>query len=144
MESLNSYQSRTYSFYSSRIQEPEYDIRYYSSDSEAEAVFEFELPGTRKEDIKVEIKNGFLILKAKITYLVELEEEDDAPEIDDGGSFKRYDNHQLNRYEEYSLTFQLPRQVDGENLEYKCYTDGVLILIAPFNKKCTTRVLNID
>lgn len=165
------------------MRDPEYDIQYYVSDSEAEAVFEFELPGTKKEDIKVDVKNGYMVLKAKVSYLIELHQENDEPKTDDEPQHgdatetdnkpetdiatetdddesetdddesetydfeieeKSYDYSQFNTYHKFHLKMHLPSHIDATNIEYKCYKNGILILVAPFNKTHSPRALKID
>lgn len=158
------------------MRDPEYDIQFYVSESEAEAVFELELPGTKNEDIKVQVENGYLVLNAKVSYLIELQQENEDPKTDDvpqNGDVTETDNtpeiddatetdddesetydfeivqescdySEFKKYQEFHLKIHLPSNIDASNIKYKCYKNGALILVAPFNKAPSPRALKID
>lgn len=122
-----------------------YDIQYYCSDSEREAVFEIELPGCRRADITAEIENKLLIVRAKKKYLAGLEKEHDIPEIGDEYKIEEtYADRNLRTYEEFNWKITVPSQVDVSNIKFKCFTDGVLILVAPLKNTTQSHSIKIE
>jgi|JI10StandDraft_1071094.scaffolds.fasta_scaffold1231728_1 HSP20 family protein len=73
-------------------------------------------PGFRKDDFKLEIRNGYLIISGEAK-----EEKEDKDE-----KFTR----QEYRYSTFSRTFTLPENVKGEAITAE-YTDGVLKVTLP-------------
>ena len=86
-------------------------------------------PGFKKEDFKLEVKNGYLTISGESQ-----EEKEDKDE-----TFTRREYS----YNSFSRSFSLPENVNGENVEAR-YSDGVLKVTLPKKKKDETPVKQID
>jgi HSP20 family protein len=86
------------------------------NDLEKEYEFVFEIPGVKKEDIQLEIKDGYLVLHA---------EHNDTKNKKEGDGEYSY----TSRYS-YSKTIKLPENINPEGIlaEYK---NGVLHVLVP-------------
>jgi HSP20 family protein len=76
-------------------------------------------PGFKKEDFKLEVKNGYLTISGESK-----EEKEDKDE-----TFTRREYS----YNSFSRSFSLPENVNGDNVEAK-YSDGVLKVTLPKKK----------
>ncbi len=76
-------------------------------------------PGFKKEDFKLEVKNGYLTISGESK-----EEKEDKDE-----TFTRREYS----YNSFSRSFSLPENVNGEDVEAK-YSDGVLKVTLPKKK----------
>ncbi|MBK1878469.1 Hsp20/alpha crystallin family protein [Pelagicoccus mobilis] len=81
-----------------------------------------DLPGARKEDISLEIEDGYL----KVTATRKFESDDKQ-----GSSF------------EYSKSFNVPEDVDAEKIS-ATYEDGVLSLNLPKGEKAKPRQISVN
>ena len=75
-----------------------------------------DLPGVKKEDIKVDVKDGQLILTGERNFKEEVKEEDYYKVETSFGKFSR--------------TFTLPENIDIENIDASC-ENGVLEVVLP-------------
>jgi len=75
-----------------------------------------DLPGVKKEDIKVDVKNGQLVLSGERHFKDEVKEED----------YYKVET----RFGKFSRTFNLPDDIDVENIDAKS-DNGVLEVIIP-------------
>ena len=75
-----------------------------------------DLPGVNKEDIKVDVNDGQLIITGERNLKVEIKEED-------------YHKIETN-YGKFSRTFNLPENVDLESIDASC-ENGVLSITIP-------------
>ena len=75
-----------------------------------------DLPGVNKEDIKVDVKDGQLVISGERNFKKEINEEDYYKVETTFGKFSR--------------TFNLPDNVDVENIDASC-DNGVLEVVIP-------------
>jgi len=107
----------------------EYPVRYREEDDVAsftphvnsrEGEFAYhidaDLPGIKKEDIKIDIKDGNITISGERNFKEEVKEED----------YYRVET----RFGKFSRSFALPEHVDTENITASC-TDGVLEIVLP-------------
>ena len=87
-----------------------------------------ELPGTKKEDISVTLKDGYLTVSGK--------KEDHREE-------KHNDYHlKETRHGTFNRSFRLPVKVSEENID-ATYKDGVLTVILPHDKEAENKKIEI-
>ncbi|MCA9496612.1 MAG: Hsp20/alpha crystallin family protein, partial [Nanoarchaeota archaeon] len=87
-------------------------------ETEKEVIAKIEVPGVKKEDIKLEIKNGMLSLKAEHKF--EKEDKD-----------KKKGYHRIERtYSGFARSFSLPSEVDETKVKAN-YKDGILEVHIP-------------
>lgn len=92
-------------------------------------VIKAELPGIKKEDVKVSVQDGVLTLQGERNY--ENTEDDDK-------------RHRVERfYGHFSRSFTLPEHVDDENIQAS-YQDGVLELTLPKQEKTKPRAIEVE
>ena len=92
-------------------------------------VIKAELPGIKKEDVKVSVQDGVLTLQGERNY--ENTEDDDK-------------RHRVERfYGHFSRSFTLPEHVDDENIQAS-YQDGVLELTLPKQEKAKPRAIEVE
>ena len=92
-------------------------------------VIKAELPGIRKEDVKVSVQDGVLTLQGERNY--ENTTDDDK-------------RHRVERfYGHFSRSFTLPEHVDDENIQAN-YQDGVLQLTLPKQEKAKPRAIEVE
>ncbi|MBD3792259.1 MAG: Hsp20/alpha crystallin family protein [Campylobacterales bacterium] len=98
--------------------ERKYDFTPAVNTREGEYAYhvEVDLPGVKKEDIKVDIEEDRLVISGEKKLKEELKEEDYYKVESYYGSFKR--------------SFSLPDNVDVENISASC-EDGVLEVVIP-------------
>lgn len=88
-----------------------------------------ELPGIRKEDVKVSVQDGVLTLQGERNY--ENTTDDDK-------------RHRVERfYGHFSRSFTLPEHVDDENIQAS-YQDGILELTLPKQEKAKPRAIEVE
>ena len=75
-----------------------------------------DLPGIKKEDIKIDIKDGNITISGERNFKEEVKEED----------YYRVET----RFGKFSRSFSLPEHIDTENITASC-TDGVLEIVLP-------------
>jgi HSP20 family protein len=92
------------------IREPLVDI----SETEKEIKIIVELPGVNKNDIDLEVKDNFLILKATISKLNKKSQKDYL--------------YQERTYQQYYRMIPLPKAVDPNKIDAK-YNNGILEII---------------
>lgn len=76
-------------------------------------------PGFKKEDFKLEVKNGYLTISGEVK--VEEEKKDEE-----------YTRHEF-RFDSFTRSFSLPENVKETDIEAK-YTDGILQVTLPKTK----------
>ncbi len=94
-------------------------------ETEREVIAKIEVPGIKKEDIKLEVKNGVLSVKA--------EQKHEKENKDEKKGYYRIERSYLG----YSRSFTLPAQIDETKVKAKC-NDGVLEVHMP-KKKVTEK-----
>lgn len=77
---------------------------------------DLDLPGVKKEDIKVDVKNGQLLVSGERHFKEEVKEED----------YYKVET----RFGKFSRTFNLPDNIDIENIDAKS-DNGVLEVVIP-------------
>jgi len=88
-----------------------------------------ELPGIRKEDVKVHVHDGVLTIEG--------ERQDENKEEDDR-------RHRVERfYGHFARSFSLPEHVDEENIKAN-YRDGVLELTLAKQEKAKPRSIEVE
>lgn len=92
-------------------------------------VFEADLPGFKKEDIKIDIKNNTLNISG--------ERKSDSKVNED--NYVRVER----RYGRFSRSFTLPNIVDAEKIKAN-YKDGVLKLTVPKKEEALPKSISID
>lgn len=92
-------------------------------------VIKAELPGIKKEDVKVSVQDGVLTLQGERNY--ETTDDDDK-------------RHRVERfYGHFSRSFTLPENVDDENIQAN-YQDGILELTLPKQDKAKPRSIEVE
>lgn len=87
-------------------------------ETEKEVIAKIEVPGVKKEDIKLEVKNGMLSLKAE--HKLEKEDKDEKKGF-----------HRIERsYSGFARSFSLPSEVDETKVKAE-YKDGILEVHMP-------------
>lgn len=87
-------------------------------ETEKEVVAKIEVPGVRKENIKLKVKNGILSLKA--------EQSQEKEDKDDKKGFHRIERS----YSGFSRSFPLPAEIDETKVKAE-YKDGILEVHIP-------------
>ncbi|XOZ32668.1 Hsp20/alpha crystallin family protein [Halomonadaceae bacterium KBTZ08] len=88
-----------------------------------------ELPGIRKEDVKVSVQDGVLTIQGERSF--ENAEDDER-------------RHRVERfYGHFSRSFTLPENVDDENIKAN-YHDGVLELTLTKQEKAKPRAIEVE
>lgn len=89
--------------------------------TENKAAFKLEVaaPGFKKEDFKLEVKNGYLTVSGETKAEEERKDE-------------QYTRHEF-RFDSFSRSFALPENVKETDIEAK-YTDGILLVTLPKTK----------
>ena len=90
-----------------------------------------ELPGFRKDDVTVQVKDGVLELNASATQASE------APAADEPRWLLRE-----RRQTTFQRSFRLPRDVDGDAIE-AAFRDGLLVLTLPKKEEAKPRQVAI-
>ena len=104
---------------------PPVDI--YETDNEI--VLKAEIPGVKKEDIKIEVSDGVLTLKGEKKEEREIKEEN---------------YHRIERtYGSFQRSFTLPTNVDRDKIK-ATYKDGVLEVVLPKKEEAKPREVRID
>lgn len=98
------------------------------TEGEKEFTVTAELPGYTKEEIKVEVENGRLSLRAE--HNEEKEEK------------KEHYHLRERRYGSFVRTFGLPENVDAEKIEAKT-KDGILTLTIPKVEEVTPKTIEV-
>lgn len=98
-------------------------------ETEREFLVEFDIPGIKKEDVKIEIENNRLSVSGERT---DKKEEKDA-------------RHFLSEttYGSFTRSFQLPAQVDENKIDAR-YTDGVLTVTVPKTTATKSKEIKIQ
>lgn len=96
------------------------------TESKAEYKLEVAAPGFKKEDFKLEVKNGYL------TIAGEVKEEKEQKEGD------KYTRREF-RYNSFSRSFALPDDVVDAKINAR-YSDGILLITLPKSKTETAEV----
>lgn len=110
--------------------EPEPRIRMDVSETDKEYVVKAEIPGVRKEDIKIAIDGNKVSISAELT-----QEKDEKAQ----GNIIRSERYFGQQYR----SFTLPHDVDDAKAEAK-YQDGVLSLSLPKKAGSTTKQVTIQ
>jgi HSP20 family protein len=92
-------------------------------------VFSMDIPGVKKEDIRVEVKNGHLVVTAK---------RDNVSEHKEGGHYLRRERS----YGEFTRAFKLSDDIDTEIVEAS-YENGVLHLAVPKKAEKQAKLVEI-
>ncbi len=98
------------------------------AEQESSYVLRADLPGMKKNDIKVEVENGVLTISGE-------KRDERSTERD------RY-SHYERSYGRFSRTFYLPEHVDQNGIEAR-YTDGVLELEMKKAEKAKPRAIEV-
>ncbi len=98
--------------------------------AETETQFEIaaELPGMKKEDIKVDLENGRLSISGERSFKNE----------EDGKNYHRVETH----YGSFSRSFYLPDSIDESSVKAK-YEDGILNITIEKNEEKVKRQIEI-
>lgn len=88
-----------------------------------------DLPGVKKEDIKVDVKNGQLVLSGERHFKEEVKEED----------YYKVET----RFGKFSRTFNLPDNVDIENIDAKSDSGVLEVVIPKIEEKNNTKSITI-
>jgi len=91
-----------------------------------------ELPGFRKDDVTVQVKDGVLELTAQT----------DAGPAEDSAQTEPRWLLKERRQAKYHRSFRLPRDVDGDSIE-AAFRDGLLVLTLPKKEDAKPRVVVI-
>lgn len=89
---------------------------------------EIDLPGVKKDEINISNNNGILTISGERQFKNELKKDDYYKVESSYGKFQR--------------SFNLPKDIDAENIEAK-YDDGVLEILIPKLVKAETKKINI-
>lgn len=89
---------------------------------------EIDLPGVKKDEINISNNNGILTISGERQFKNELKKDDYYKVESSYGKFQR--------------SFNLPKDIDAENIEAK-YDDGVLEIVIPKLVKAETKKINI-
>lgn len=98
-------------------------------ETDKEVIIDLELPGLKKEEIKVEVKNNVLTVSGERTK----EQKTETPE---GSRIERH-------YGKFERAFSLPDTVVEDKIG-ATYTNGVLTLTLPKNEKAIPREVKVD
>lgn len=116
------------------IVEPSYFVKAEGDSS----ILEVELPGIKKEDLMVEVQDGFLIIKGKHYHLTK-------EEIRDRGSAS---TEPWTKRKELSsvLLFRLRLGIDTDTDSIGCqsYKDGLLVLLIPKRSQGQNRTITLN
>lgn len=113
---------------------PVYDEREFSPASELmeeenHYLLSMDLPGMKKEDIKIEVADGTLVISGERK------------------NAKHNDTNQVHRYEKtygsFKRSFVLPNTIDAEKVEAR-YEDGVLELYLPKTEVAQVRKIEVQ
>jgi HSP20 family protein len=107
-----------------KVWEPAVDIE----EKDGEYLLKADLPGLKKDDIHVELHDGYLTLKGERTS--EQEEKKDG--------YKRYERV----YGSFERTFKVPEGITEKDIKAK-YRDGVLELTVPAPKAEKPKAIDI-
>jgi HSP20 family protein len=91
-------------------------------------VVELDLPGMKREDIRISVQNGSLTVKG------ERRQSSDQSK----NKYSRYER----TYGAFTRTFQLPNTIDGNRIEAS-YKDGVLRLVLPKSEAARPREIEV-
>ena len=89
---------------------------------------EIDLPGVKKDEINISNSNGVLTISGERQFRNELKKDDYYKVESSYGKFQR--------------SFNLPKDIDAENIEAK-YDDGVLEVVIPKLAKAETKKITI-
>ena len=104
---------------------PAVDIR----EEEDKYILDAELPGMKKEDVHIEVKDGVLTLSGERKFENE-EKRDDYTRIE-------------RSYGSYQRTFTLPDHVDEEKIE-AAYSEGVLTIVLPKGEEAKPKQIEVE
>jgi len=90
-----------------------------------------ELPGFRKDDVNVQVKDGVLELTAEV----------EAAQPEPAATEARWLLKER-RQAKFQRTFKLPRDVDGDAIE-AAFRDGLLVLTLPKKEEAKPRIVAI-
>lgn len=91
-------------------------------------VMKVELPGVKKEDVKIDLDNNLLSISGERKFESEVKEED---------------YHRIERaYGQFQRSFTLPNKVDGERIEAR-YENGMLEVVLPKKEEAKPRQISI-
>ncbi len=107
--------------------QPSCDIR----ETKEHYLVSFDIPGVKKDDIKIEIKNNHLIISGERRYELSGEADESTP---------RYEERSYGKFER---TFTLPSTVNAEKIEAH-YEDGVLSVALPKAENAKGRMIQIQ
>ncbi|HKQ18524.1 MAG TPA: Hsp20/alpha crystallin family protein [Candidatus Eisenbacteria bacterium] len=91
-------------------------------------VVELDLPGMKREEIKISVQNGSLTVKGERKQSSEQSK----------NKYSRYERS----YGSFTRTFQLPNTIDGSRIEAS-YQDGVLRLVLPKSEAARPREIEV-
>ncbi len=100
------------------------------AESDAAYRVEAELPGVKKEDIKVSVREGQVTLEAEINQSTQAQE----------GERLLYSERVTRKF---SRSFKLPMETDEDNIEAK-FENGVLTLVLPKKQPTPARTIAIQ
>jgi HSP20 family protein len=98
------------------------------SETDDEYVMKMDLPGVKKDDVKISVQNGELIISG------ERKEEKEE---------KKTQHHRIERnYGKYYRSFTLPENVDEENIEAE-FNDGSLTVKVPKTEEAKPKEIDV-
>ena len=106
----------------------ELDVSVDFSDKDGKYYIKAELPGIKKEDISIEVKDGYVTISGKKEETSEKKETDYYLKETRYGSFSR--------------SFRLHEKVDDDKIEAR-YKDGVLTVVLPHIKGTERKKIEI-
>lgn len=112
--------------YDERQFDPACDV----TETEEHFAMSLDLPGMKKEDIKIELNENILTVSGERKREIK---------SDKNEKFQRYEKS----YGYFKRSFSLPRTVDGEKVEAQ-YNDGVLELILPKTAAAKSRLIEVQ
>jgi HSP20 family protein len=98
-------------------------------ETDREVLIDLELPGIKKEDIKIEVKSNFLTVSGERKQ----ERKTDTPE---GSRLERH-------YGEFERSFTLPDTVSEDKIT-AAYSNGVLTITLPKSEKAIPREVEVE
>lgn len=99
---------------------------------ENRCVLKVELPGVEKADIDIRLKRNRLIIFGKL--YTKHDKEAGEERIDDSNQTNMDENNSTQSLQNfYHLHFRIPRYVHGNQVEFKSYENGLLILNLPMH-----------
>ena len=99
------------------------------NETDREIIIDVEVPGLKKTDVKVEVKNNTLTISGERKQ----EEKTEKPE------YSRIERH----YGRFERTFGLPETVQTDNIA-AAYKEGVLTITLPKTQKAIPKEITVD